>query len=344
MSPWESRMMLATWVVSEESTSSCRARTNSTPESIDTSGETTLAEKPNPILEPKHTTGVTGSDKVQPSQIKPTEMNTDNTDEGVNKHERVHTAETPMGTAANTSTSDYTERAKRNTSSTENTATENTSTTDTTSSSAPHKEMGSSMATKDMSHAQQDVRDPSDPQTDPKEANIKSNVDDSTGGTDVGNNPEKINGPGPKPIELVAKSHGGDAGQAKPAARATEGEDADEEEDGDGPQKKSHGSGTGEQWVKSSGLKADGGDFDATKPGAGREADRMLSTFPHTTRTVLREMLTLLCTGLLEEKGVHREGGDKPGATTDDAADDTKPKKSLGEKIKAKLHKPHMAH
>ena len=32
--------------------------------------------------------------------------------------------------------------------------------------------------------------------------------------------------------------------------------------------------GTGEQWVKTSGLAADGGDFDATKPGAGREADR----------------------------------------------------------------------
>ena len=32
--------------------------------------------------------------------------------------------------------------------------------------------------------------------------------------------------------------------------------------------------GTGEQYVKSTGLAADGGDFDAAKPGAGREADR----------------------------------------------------------------------
>ena len=32
--------------------------------------------------------------------------------------------------------------------------------------------------------------------------------------------------------------------------------------------------GTGEQWVKTSGVAADGGDFDAAKPGAGREADR----------------------------------------------------------------------
>ena len=38
--------------------------------------------------------------------------------------------------------------------------------------------------------------------------------------------------------------------------------------------------GTGEQWVKTSGLAADGGDFDATKPGAGREADRKLPLSP----------------------------------------------------------------
>lgn len=32
--------------------------------------------------------------------------------------------------------------------------------------------------------------------------------------------------------------------------------------------------GTGEQWVKSTGLAAEGGDFDATKPGAAKEANR----------------------------------------------------------------------
>jgi hypothetical protein len=32
--------------------------------------------------------------------------------------------------------------------------------------------------------------------------------------------------------------------------------------------------GTGEQYVKSSGMEADGGDFDATNPGAGAEATR----------------------------------------------------------------------
>jgi len=34
--------------------------------------------------------------------------------------------------------------------------------------------------------------------------------------------------------------------------------------------------GTGEKWVKTSGLQADGGDFDAAQAGAGREADRLL--------------------------------------------------------------------
>ncbi|CUS14419.1 unnamed protein product [Tuber aestivum] len=45
----------------------------------------------------------------------------------------------------------------------------------------------------------------------------------------------------------------------------------------------SHGEGTGEKYERSTGLAADGGDFDATRPGAGKEADR-----------------------LLEEKGIHR--------------------------------------
>jgi hypothetical protein len=47
--------------------------------------------------------------------------------------------------------------------------------------------------------------------------------------------------------------------------------------DDDGPQKESHGTGTGEKYVKSSGMKADGGDFDAANAGAGIEADRKFS-------------------------------------------------------------------
>ncbi|TGO14486.1 hypothetical protein BTUL_0052g00240 [Botrytis tulipae] len=36
------------------------------------------------------------------------------------------------------------------------------------------------------------------------------------------------------------------------------------------------GTGTGEKHIRSSGLVAEGGDFDATRPGAGKEADRLL--------------------------------------------------------------------
>ncbi|KAF2838451.1 hypothetical protein M501DRAFT_1005357 [Patellaria atrata CBS 101060] len=68
--------------------------------------------------------------------------------------------------------------------------------------------------------------------------------------------------------------------------------------------------GTGQEYVKSTGLQADGGDFDATKPGAGMEADR-----------------------LLEEKGIHREAGDPIPKDPNDSG-----KVSLGTKIKDKLH------
>ncbi|KAF1962318.1 hypothetical protein CC80DRAFT_542634 [Byssothecium circinans] len=79
--------------------------------------------------------------------------------------------------------------------------------------------------------------------------------------------------------------------------------------------------GTGEQWTKTSGLQADGGDFDATKPGAGKEADR-----------------------LLEEKGIHRDGkgnmdSTPPASTGSGSAD--KEKVSKMEKIKEKLHIGH---
>jgi hypothetical protein len=73
-----------------------------------------------------------------------------------------------------------------------------------------------------------------------------------------------VSGPGPKTLEEKAKE-GGAAG----AGKADDGDD--------GPQKESKGEGTGEKYVKSSGMKADGGDFDAANPGAGKEADRKFS-------------------------------------------------------------------
>ncbi|KAF2740198.1 hypothetical protein EJ04DRAFT_572492 [Polyplosphaeria fusca] len=80
--------------------------------------------------------------------------------------------------------------------------------------------------------------------------------------------------------------------------------------------------GTGEDWVKTSGLHADGGDFDVTKPGAGREADR-----------------------LLEEKGIKKEGGNTgpPADLGSPSSGDKegKEKVKLSEKIKTKLHIGH---
>jgi len=80
--------------------------------------------------------------------------------------------------------------------------------------------------------------------------------------------------------------------------------------------------GDGTEYVKSSGVAADGGDFDATKPGAGAEANR-----------------------LLETKGVHKDGG----GAADHSADTSNQDKSSGDsapavkesklqKIKDKLH------
>jgi hypothetical protein len=65
---------------------------------------------------------------------------------------------------------------------------------------------------------------------------------------------------------LYAGAGGATAGKVEDGGKAGDNDD--------GPQKESHGEGTGEKYVKSSGMKADGGDFDAAKPGAAREADR----------------------------------------------------------------------
>ena len=70
-------------------------------------------------------------------------------------------------------------------------------------------------------------------------------------------------GPGPKPLSEVKRDGGA----------ATGGRDGE-----DGPQKESHGEGTGEKYIKSSGMNAEGGDFDAANAGAGKEADRKFPT------------------------------------------------------------------
>jgi hypothetical protein len=116
--------------------------------------------------------------------------------------------------------------------------------------------------------------------------------------------------------------HGGDAGK-----EADEGEDEPQEQTGERNQSigqaggHPHGKekGTGEEWVKTSGLAAEGGDFDATKPGAGREATR-----------------------LMEVKGIHGDAPQQPGASDDtskDSADHgSAGKESKMQKLKEKLH------
>lgn len=122
--------------------------------------------------------------------------------------------------------------------------------------------------------AQADIRDPETSATvDPKTETERKNVDDSGAGLDESENPSKVDGPGPKPIDLVAAERGGDAGKAEGAGSATKPDAAAGAAEGE-EEKNSKSKGSGEQYVKSSGLAADGGDFDATKPGAGREADR----------------------------------------------------------------------
>jgi len=175
----------------------------------------------------------------------------------------------------------------------------------------------SSMAGGDSTSDQNDTRDPSDPNTKPSTEGAKSNVDNSSS-----DGPD-LSGPGPRPVAKLAAEHGGDAGNLdgeKQAGGDGEGKDAEgDDEDDDGPQKTSHGEGTGEKYVKSSGLKADGGDFDAANPGAGKEADR-----------------------LLEEKGMHNptETADAPAPDAEQKGDNDGPeiqKKSLGQKIKEKV-------
>ncbi|GJN75062.1 hypothetical protein VFPFJ_06602 [Purpureocillium lilacinum] len=133
-----------------------------------------------------------------------------------------------------------------------------------------------------------------------------------------------VMGDGPKPLETVAREHGGDAGNIGTTADSSSssnkkpGEEGGEGDKHDGGESK----GTGEEYVKTTGFAADGGDFDATKPGAGREADR-----------------------LLEEKGVHhdtpgkKDSSPSSGGNKDDHHHHSKDKPSLGERIKNKLHR-----
>ena len=121
--------------------------------------------------------------------------------------------------------------------------------------------------------------------------------------------PIKITGPGPRPLEDLAREHGGDAGalssetardqkvkggllgdeegvsagagagHATATAGGVETDRRDSAKSLGGEEKvgENEKGGSGEEYIKSSGLAADGGDFDAARAGAGREADREFS-------------------------------------------------------------------
>ncbi|KAM7221385.1 hypothetical protein V8F06_003160 [Rhypophila decipiens] len=221
----------------------------------------------------------------------------------------------------NTSSGVHTTTSNIDTTPNNKTTSNNTTKTNDVPAINPTKLKDSSHGPGDASLDQNDVRSPSDPAVQPDNVQAKENVDDTHGGLDVGDNPVKLDGPGPRPVAEVAKEHGGDAGKANEKVAGDSSSSSSNSSASDLNKKKTEeeedpkeGSNKGLLYVRSSGLNADGGDFDATKPGAGREADR-----------------------LLEQKGVTRDPNS--GGVAGDLPESHKEKKSLKEKIKAKLHK-----
>ncbi|KXH50612.1 hypothetical protein CSIM01_12325 [Colletotrichum simmondsii] len=185
----------------------------------------------------------------------------------------------------------------------------------------------------DSAAGKTETRAPSDPATDP--APKGQDVNNSASGPTAGG--DKLDGPGPRPLEAVAKERGGDAGNVKGSSKGglIGGEESKTDTEGKKEEdpNASHGEeGTGEKLVKATGLAADGGDFDATKPGAGREADRLLDEKDPAHAAA---------------KASAKSGADKTSDKTSEShssstGTDTgteKEKESLKDKIKAKLHR-----
>ncbi|KAK6210170.1 hypothetical protein QIS74_11754 [Colletotrichum tabaci] len=183
----------------------------------------------------------------------------------------------------------------------------------------------------DSAAGKTDTRHPTDPATDP--APKGQDVNNNASGPITGG--DKLDGPGPRPLETVAKERGGDAGNVKKDS-TNGGLIKDESASGlegskeDVPKAVSRSEGTGEKYIKTSGLAVDGGDFDATKPGAGREADRLLDEKDpaHAAAKAAAVSSSDKSTGKNSEDRTH-----SPKAGTE------KEKESLKDKIKAKLHR-----
>ncbi|RTE68763.1 hypothetical protein BHE90_016861, partial [Fusarium euwallaceae] len=174
---------------------------------------------------------------------------------------------------------------------------------------------------RDTTAGQNDIRNPERVGLEKEKNTDLEDVDNTSEGTTA----KLGEGPGPRPVEAVTKERGGDAGRERPQEGSSE---APREIGSEGVAATSSSKSENrpdpaqDEYVHATGFHADGGDFDATKPGAGREADR-----------------------LLEEKGVHlgeesSSGSHSHGSHEKHSHDDKhKDKPSLGERIKAKLHK-----
>ncbi|KAM3503725.1 hypothetical protein MY11210_008612 [Beauveria gryllotalpidicola] len=141
-------------------------------------------------------------------------------------------------------------------------------------------------------------------------------------------------GPGPRDLSTVAREHGGDAGSHGGSENTSTNSGNKQPGSGAGgnlPADRSQEKGTGEEYVKSSGLQADGGDFDATRPGAGREADRLMEQKGINTTTGAGAG-----GGAAAAKG---KDGAEHKARSNSGSGDSKEKHGLVDKIKEKLHK-----
>ncbi|OAA46593.1 glycine-rich cell wall structural protein 1 [Beauveria brongniartii RCEF 3172] len=156
---------------------------------------------------------------------------------------------------------------------------------------------------------------------------------------DANDEPSSVNvsGPGPRNLSTVARENGGDAGSHR-GSETTSTSNGNKQPGSSGagaggnlPADRSQEKGTGEEYVKSSGLQADGGDFDATRPGAGREADRLMEQKGITTAAGAGAG-----GGAAAAKG---KDGAEHKARGNSGSGDSKEKHGLVDKIKEKLHK-----
>ncbi|KAM3505317.1 hypothetical protein MY10362_003020 [Beauveria mimosiformis] len=147
-----------------------------------------------------------------------------------------------------------------------------------------------------------------------------------------------VSGPGPRDLSTVARENGGDAGSHR-GSETTSTSSGNKQPGSSGagaggnlPADRSQEKGTGEEYVKSSGLQADGGDFDATRPGAGREADRLMEQKGITTAAGAAGAGGGAAAAKGKDGAEHKEHGNS-------GSGDSKEKHGLVDKIKEKLHK-----